>query len=572
MVLKAVVQGNLACGLTSSTHSQAIGLGVYNCGVRDYHGMMSNKMFSIFLRARCPIPLGDTSLPVAHAVTDNAVVYCSLGRLHCFPPEILEMILGSLDVRTLCTARLVCKTLSSAASRCVRSIRVSAQYLRENPGTNFNSFPCLTQVAIPDVLLEDLPVLAQPAISHAVTDVNLKLLESAPMREAPRPTLPHLPNLRSMEIVRFGLDNDFCFPSTLQELFLWDTVSIRNGDPVLRLTGLTRLHVFVSDYGDELFEGLTTLTALQRLTVIGSEDILHCMGALPLLTHLDWSGSSHRRLPGDPPVDLAPLTHLQNLVHLGIRLDGTSQLDLDHIRTIRQIASLRSLELSAKPPGSPNLHKTLLKPLCRLTKLSLDQGCIGLGSLQGMNIEGLKDLTLWRAHQLGPEVPSVLQRATGLESLYFSWRGPGVGCVDAAQLFLALTQMSRLQSLTLAPGPLHHTVRGSCFGAIGLLTGLTSLHVSGNCVTDADVAACAGLKKLRRLTLLPNYFSPWGPVSVDAFLDVAMLPELSKLTMSKICGVWGISLVYNREEWFDAERRCRGWPPLDLDFPDPCSW
>jgi hypothetical protein len=127
-----------------------------------------------------------------------------------------------------------------------------------------------------------------------------------------------------------------------------------------------------------------------------------------------------------------------------------------------------------------------------------------------------------------------------------------VGCVDAAPLFVALSQMSRLLSLTLAPGPLHHTVRASCFEAIGLLTGLTSLYVSGSCVTDADVAACAGLRKLRRLTLLPNNFSPWGPVSLDAFLDVAMLPELSKLRMSKICGVWGISLVYDREEWFDA--------------------
>jgi hypothetical protein len=483
-----------------------------------------------------------------------------------FPPEILEKVLGSLDMRTLCTARLVCKTLSSAASRWVHSIRVSAEYLREHPDTNFGHFPCLAQVAIAGILIEDLPLLALPAVANAVTDVDIQLVDH-PLSSSrgPRPTLPRFPNMRSMEIRRFELDNDFDFPPSLQKLVLEDWLCDRNGDAVLRLTGLTSLRLAVYDrqHSAHAFEGLTTLTGLRKLDITGPASMLPCMGALLLLTHLDWACHPHRDSPDTQPIDLAPLTRLQDLVHLGVYMYLDSGLILDHVVTIGLMTSLRSLKLRGKRVALVDLDTSLLTPLSRLTKLFLEEGCMDLSSLQRMNIEGLQDLTLLEAHRWGPEVASVLHRATRLEHLHFTWSYRGGGRMEAGALVLALSQMSRLQSLLLAPGWLRYQ---SCFQAIGLLTGLTSLHYSGSDISPADVEECARLTKLRTLTLLPNDFSPCGPITSDEFLAVAMLPELKSLVLGKQLGFWGYPATHDFAQWYNGPRHCKGWPPLELEF------
>jgi hypothetical protein len=510
-----------------------------------------------------------TSLPADCRCTEILPCLCSLGKLDCFPPELLETVLGSLDVRTLCTTRLVCKTLSTAASRCVRSIRVSPEYLRDHPDTTFDSFPCLDQVAITGILAEDLPLLAQPAISHAVTDVEFHLVE-APTRgyKYPRPNLPLLPNLRSMTIVRFDLDNDFYFPPSLQELLLQNSVCDRNGGPVLRLTGLTSLRLTVYDKNDSPhpFRGLTSLSALQKLDIHGPASLFLCIGALPLLTHLDWTCLDLSGLNEGQPFDLAPLTRLHSLVHLGLTAFLDSWLTFGHIRTIGQMTSLRSLKLRGNDAGgSPglDLDATLLIPLSGLTKLTLDGGCMDVGSLGRMNIEGLQDLMLWDAHELGPEVASVMERATGLERLDFTWGYRPSCLLEAEPLSLALSGMSRLQSLRLSPGPLRCE---SCFQAIGLLTGLTALHYRGDLITHADVELCACLTKLRSLTLEPEQFSPWGPITVDHFLALAMLPELTSLVMGKRVGFWGYPATHDLAEWYNSERHRKGWPSLRLEF------
>jgi hypothetical protein len=485
--------------------------------------------------------------------------------MDCFPPEILEKVLGSLDMRTLCTARLICKTLSTAASRWVHTIRVSAEYLREHPDTSFSHFPCLAQVAIAGVLIEDLPLLASPAVAHAVTDVEIQLIDRPPSDSSrgPRPTLPHLPKVRSLEIRRFGIENDFYFPASLQELVLRDWVCSHNGDAVLRLTGLTNLNLTVHDRlwsrSDHSFEELTTLTALRKLQIGGLMSILPCVAALPLLTHLDWACQESGNAP---PLDLAPLTRLPNLVHLGVNVYLEVGLTPGSIRSIGLLTGLRSLKLRSKRVGLVDLDATLLTPLSRLTKLSLDEGCMDLASLRRMNIEGLQDLALMEPRHSGPEVTSLLQRATGLEHLHFAW-SYGFGRMrEAGPLVLALSQMSRLQSLRLAPGWLGY----SCFQAIGLLAGLTSLHYSESEISPADVEECARLTNLRTLTLLPDDFSPSGPITSDEFLALAMLPELKSLVLGKQLGFWGYPATHDFADWYNGPRHCKGWPPLELEF------
>jgi hypothetical protein len=159
----------------------------------------------------------------------------------------------------------------------------------------------------------------------------------------------------------------------------------------------------------------------------------------------------------------------------------------------------------------------------------------------------------------------VLERATGLERLDFTW-GYCPSCIlEAEPLGLALAGMLRLQSLRISPGCLGYE---TCFGAISLLTGLTQLEFRGVRVTHADVDACSCLTKLRSLMLLPGEFSPWGPMTVDHFLAVAMLPELTSLVMGKRMGFWGYPATHDLAEWYNAERHSKGWPPLHLEFKE----
>jgi hypothetical protein len=107
-------------------------------------------------------------------------------------------------------------------------------------------------------------------------------------------------------------------------------------------------------------------------------------------------------------------------------------------------------------------------------------------------------------------------------------------------------------------------MRGSWFDGIGLLTGLTALSWTGAYITNADVAACVTLKKLRVVSLLPYLEAPGGPINRDWFLALARLPELSKVTFGTWMGISKARGLRNIEALVNAERHAKGWPPLDL--------
>jgi hypothetical protein len=253
--------------------------------------------------------------------------------------------------------------------------------------------------------------------------------------------------------------------------------------------------------------------------------------------------------------DLAPFSLLTKLVHLGLA-PCWLWVGRQQCRSIGNLSSLRSLALDVR---GDSLFPELLAPLSSLTALGLNCEFVDVRTLQGVAVGRLQSLILDLC-PLDPEVVSVLQQATELTRLYFTYR-KGSGNKEEAQLGSALTCMRKLQSSHLegVPGG-----GQSCFEAIGLLTGLTSLIWKGEFVTDADVAACAGLRKLRVLSLVPRSKAPL--IRFKTFCAVAKLVELSKLRL-------GVLMRIPTTYWSDdimavlnAERHSRGWPPLDLDL------
>jgi hypothetical protein len=177
----------------------------------------------------------------------SPLVCCSLGVLDSLPPELLETILGTLDVRHLCTARLVCTRFHVAASQFIHSITLSANHLRRHPETNLNSFPKLTRVMVVSdgKRKEDFAALTHPGVYNAVTHMDVKMYLH--VHKKVLFVVPPLPNLVSMPVTMYGFDISLLqFPLTLRELDLDDVVTVLEAEPITHLTRLTSLRILSS--------------------------------------------------------------------------------------------------------------------------------------------------------------------------------------------------------------------------------------------------------------------------------------------------------------------------------------
>ncbi len=94
-------------------------------------GMVSEQSEFLYpsLSLSVSVSLSPLSLPLLQTflmtrdVSDSMVVSSRLGTLESLLPELLESILGLLDVPSLCTARLVCTAFSAAASTFIHTLR-----------------------------------------------------------------------------------------------------------------------------------------------------------------------------------------------------------------------------------------------------------------------------------------------------------------------------------------------------------------------------------------------------------------------------------------------------------------
>jgi hypothetical protein len=127
---------------------------------------------------------------------------CRLGQFEPLPPELRESIISSLDVRMLCTARLVCRpfrqTASSPLGAGLTSLTLSAGYLRSHLDVNFGNLPNVKRVTISHVDCEagNLEMLGHHNICNAVTDLKVVNYRETPATS----TLPEISNLRAMTV------------------------------------------------------------------------------------------------------------------------------------------------------------------------------------------------------------------------------------------------------------------------------------------------------------------------------------------------------------------------------------
>ncbi len=240
----------------------------------------------------------------------------------------------------------------------------------------------------------------------------------------------------------------------------------------------------------------------------------------------------------DPDLPLeVPLegTRLHNQVHLDLDIGPESPLDREltpqQFRTIGAITSLRCLRLQMmQHPQLPSLSFIFPTPFTRLVLRSFHPN---KSFLRGFRIEGLRDLNLDCMRELGSDGVAALGRATGLTHLRLSYYIRGA-CVAPGEVGIALSLMSRLRALSLDSG---EVPAPSCVKAIGLLTDLTSLKWAGKYLTNADVQAWLGLRKLRVLSITSQHGAPSDHrISADTFFVLVKLSELRHLSIRENFG------------------------------------
>ncbi len=490
------------------------------------------------------------------------MISCSLDSFESLPPELLETILGFLDVPNLCTTRLVCKRFCVAASRFVRSLELFPTDLRCRPEPHFKSFPGLTRVSVFAVPQGELRLLALPAIRDAVTHLDVE----AGQGEAH--VLSRLPNLRSLSLRKChlveGVYQGFPYPLALEDLSLGGPITCADADRLTALTRLTSLDLYLQADGHGFFQGVTALTRLRTLKLYAPSAIILCVGQLAFLTHLCFHRSFDDPYLG-ADLDLAPLKRLQRLLHLDIGSLVPIDWAPHHLATLGAMTTLGSLRLSyVEGPMLTAADASLLTPLSHLTALSVSHSKLNVPFLFRFNLERLQSLTVWCASKLEPDLVAMLRRATGLTRLDLTSFCSDVP-LQPLQLGLALSCMSKLEALSLEANSLPAM---SCFQAIELLTDLTSLTWGGGRVTNAQFRACLGLTKLRLLSIMPRRPARFDNIARDTLFALAKLPVLTSLEVSERLGSHCPTLMNDIDLLLGPERHAKGWPPLYVDLED----
>jgi hypothetical protein len=232
--------------------------------------------------------------------------------------------------------------------------------------------------------------------------------------------------------------------------------------------------------------------------------------------------------PGYVHLDVAPLKRLHNLVSLEFARVDTSEAS-QLLAPMGATTSLRSLTLGLWH-GTP-VHPLPYTSVSRITTLGLVGQISDALIVPGFNMERLMSLTLTltRTHgaSLSSEGLAAISRATGLTHFEFA-NFKGSLSVEPEKFGGLIAGMSSLQALSLTTFVFRAAF---CFKAIGLLTALTRLKWEGGHVTNTDLEACLGLRQLRVLKILHNNDAAGDCITLDRFLAVAKLPELSTFIM-----------------------------------------
>jgi hypothetical protein len=474
------------------------------------------------------------------------------------PRDVLELILGFLNRRELCTVRLVSKTLCAAVSANVRSMTIR----NTSQAGSLEHFACLRHVTLCPRGRKKSLVQVNPRLRDLITTLKL---DSPPlwrpfiMQALARVNL--LPNLRELEVeVDFEVKR---MPKVLRHCTSLESLKISGcsfpmAKAIMSMTQLTALEIggvsgrpSTGDAEDvSWLQHATALTNLQALSVTSAWEALPLIGNLTGLTGLTWLHSVwcfifHRleRLE----YSISPLTRLVRLRSLKV----DAPLSEENLAILCSLGSgsLVSLHLQSSKPASAAcgrllMHQTALRRLAITGELALD-----IRNVDRLRIGLLESLELSWINCLDGAGLDALRKATSVTHLHLGTmiEHPHMGL---SQVIATLTQLRSLQLQLHGDGCDAKILDLPC--ALSPLTRLTSLELSGGNVETQDLQALLVLTDLRALHLC------------GCHLTEAVMPKLTVLTNLDIlslldCGVMDLSAV---TKVLGPLRKARGWPPM----------
>jgi hypothetical protein len=392
--------------------------------------------------------------------TISPVHICRSNLLSVLPEELLWTMLQSLDVPTLCTARLVCKHFRKCATGHFKTLCLDCSNARQHRDTDLAQFSGVTRVSVSLISDSNLYVLAQPGIAPLVRHIHIQQPSPWSKRQAGNlAQLMLLPKLRSLSIPG-DLRVIQHLPAGLDELIL-PTPIRENPLPLTRFSGLTSLAV----YGETVSAAPPSLGALTALSCLGSLRSLQLCSFSPssgvlstftMLTSLTWLVSGCT----SPGSALSGLSHLTGLASL--ELSNIWDLDLEGVAHIASLTGLTSLDLSGCRLADDVGASSALAPLTHLVRLGLFRGRSAKSFLPSLNLEALHSLTVGHVER---DV-TVTQRARGLTHLKLFHTLPDL----QHELDAVLARMTNLRSLHLCiTGPMPCYMMETAFYQPGLV-------------------------------------------------------------------------------------------------------
>jgi hypothetical protein len=466
------------------------------------------------------------------------------------PDELLWTILGLLDVRTLCTARLVCASFHQSATPHIKKLQVGGATLQQENVPDFRRFPGLTHLAITFTHGTPLCCLQNPRTAPYVSHVNLDSSHDTQNAEV-LARLTDLPKLRSvcLEPVKGDQCKLSLLPSGLEHLavrepFLErDSAGMQDATGLSRLTNLRSLEMDMGMGAGASLGVLTSLRNLKSLTISTGPWALGVVRFLTSLTSLTWAllAESNQRMFHD----IAYLTRLSRL-----HFSGGRHIRHASIACIAHLTSLSHLDMGHHKLARCAARSTALVPLTGL--VSLEMSCKGVGKslLSCLNIKALKALTL---HEAQGHIDFVA-RATGLTRLEVN----GDWDRSVQGLSATVARLAGLQDLSL-----HSPGEGFQLNLLlRTVTNLTRLEYGGGSMKGRDLRACGSLPYLRTLCL--NGLEDITPACLPALQEMTGLTQLRLVCT----GIAPKHLTPDVIAGFNAERCRRGWPDLKIK----CHW
>lgn len=290
---------------------------------------------------------------------------------------------------------------------------------------------------------------------------------------------------------------------------------IEDLSPLVGLSALTGLDI--SENNISSLSPLMGLTALERLDA--SSNSVTSIAALTELSSL-----RSLSLAGNELGSVSPLLGLSSLEELN--LDGTG-LDDTGLSSLSALSALRTLNVENNPDISVSAYESLVAALPDCEILASEElFSVWLGDAEFDTDTAIADASGRNVRNLDG-----IERLTQLERLDLS-RNPGIDITGLGQMTglieliisdCGLTDvdelggLGRLVSLDLSDNP-----DLSDIGAVGLLSSLESLNLSGTAVTD--IADLAALPRLTTLNL--------SDCEIEDFSALAVLQSLEYLDLS----------------------------------------